>query len=827
MIKKIPGKGIQIDLVGGYRPMRVSPTNPAKYWDEEYRIPLLRCVASNMFPEVKLSSDGKSVLFTAPDRAGQKDLLCKSRPVSKARVPSSELRKLQKVLEKIHSAGGDRTSAIPRDRQEFLRNFRLPDPSELPDCWRISGHLWWKRLHVLWGLDKGDKSTFLPRTDKARANGWDESGVRSSIANRASVAGVVGFPGLSWVPPIMVPDGGSRGRGCLSALLKFLFAILGLLVIAGILMWAFKGCQRTEIGTGEDGRLTAITNAPNVGVRTDAPNVEMRTDAPNVGVRADVDPPRGNPPRATNGEDATTNVAIKVKPPEEAWGVVERPRENNEIITDSPRETPPRTTNGNDSTNGDYSSANVALKVKPHEEVAEDVDSPRDNTEIITDPPAGITYEFKVSDPIVLGETASDSLNVEFSIVPKVDLRGKRFEVSDWTVNDTVEQKGVASRFRPSGGLRRDVPATISATVTVDGKKQNVHPYQWNMTEEPTWQILNTGSSDSDATVDRYELVCCNSSSLRHKVMEWQVCFWSNGEEKQFKTVKQPDGDNGIGVKYDIGFFKGTYVLTITADIEYEYIDGRRKKTKHVEKFPFTHDSSAKGLSKAKYEVIIPNVYFCLAKTDRHGLINGTAFAISDKRLLTNFHVAVGGTPETDVLRKEYKVMGRVTLVNVRGEKHFAMVEDSDRALDVAVLKLCSEAGGETSDKLSGYLHFSTDEVLRSITAATPRDVFAVGYPKGTVCMGPPAFTDGKAEKIKSMNIPVPGAPKFVDVIFHYTNTEHGYSGGPLVDFLTGTVAGVNFGGFVPVDDKNKSAKLATSISEVKSRFPYLVGGYK
>lgn len=178
-----------------------------------------------------------------------------------------------------------------------------------------------------------------------------------------------------------------------------------------------------------------------------------------------------------------------------------------------------------------------------------------------------------------------------------------------------------------------------------------------------------------------------------------------------------------------------------------------------------------------------------------------------------------GGIPESYANSVDYRVVGPLTLTNVKGKTLYAKVESSDRGRDLAVLRLCDEFGGEIEDRLPGYLHLADAELVGSVSDASPRHVFAVGYPKGTVCVGPPAFTDGKAESVFNRSYANNGEVGSFETILNYTNTKCGYSGGPLVDYETGTVIGINFGGLIERDDGHKAGSFATSSNEAVRGF--------
>ncbi|MGN0886215.1 MAG: serine protease [Candidatus Spyradenecus sp.] len=400
---------------------------------------------------------------------------------------------------------------------------------------------------------------------------------------------------------------------------------------------------------------------------------------------------------------------------------------------------------------------------------------------------------------------------VSFQMVPEVALpEGVEAQVRAWSINGRVVPDSESWSFTPENGLRYDRNYTISATVLIDGVVQWVVPYQWNLADEPTWQIVEEGV-ERDGCKVRYRLVCCNASTVTPKVRAWQVSFReasSAATELSFACDQSPLEGNRLAVSWDIGTYKGAYFLELAADLQYTTLRGHTATLTHRELIPFVHASSAEELSRAKYEAVIDNVYFCLATLTDGTLSNGTAFAISNRRLLTNYHVAVGSMPGSYASQTDYTVRPVLELSNGSGLTYHARVVASDRGRDLALLELCDAQGGETDARLPGYLPLATSEALAGISPETPRHVFAVGYPRGTVRMGPPALAEGKTERIERV--------REVETLFSFIGIKPGYSGGPLVDCATGTILGINHSAFVEKSPVHKGADLATAATEVR-----------
>ena len=734
--------GLKFSLQGEYRPLTISPRNARKCWEAEFQF-ALRNIAGDTYPQAVYELEGRDphVEFAKVNQLGM-ELLKRSMPFDRRKPSRSEVRRVQDQIEQIHAMANN--GSIPADRREFFKNFQLPNPLYMPECWRTTGFLR-KRLYIIWGLAKGQKqSTFLPATENSKD--WDDS------QDRVSVGEVIGGSGNS-----------RYSRGSLGSIFRWLIRILAVTALLLLIRSYSRGCT---------------PGGP-------MPIPSQRTGSDKGGKTSDVN--EGNE-----------------QPPNKDRGIVHD-------VTNTPdAPTPiPGQGEGNDK-GGKTSDVNEGNEPPPNKDRG-----------IVHDVIKAQSYLFKVNEPKEISGSNSETAHVEFSVSSVDALHGQDYEVTDWKINNEIKKKGAADIFVPEGGLRYDKTYTITATVTMNGKPQRVEPYQWNTIDSPTWQILEVDSGTNNWR--RYKLVCCNSSVIKPVVKDWEVAFRTGvkNEKADFEVEQRSLDKNIFELDWGIGRYKGAYFLEITASIQYVFHEVTNSTT-HIEVFPFSHDSSADSLTKAKYEVVIPNVYFCLARLQDGSLINGTAFAISEKLLLSNYHVAVGGIPECYANSGDYKVVGPVELTNMKGRIFYAKVERHDRGRDLAILRLCESNGEDSDKKLPGYLHLAENTLVGGINEKAPRHVFAIGYPKGTVCMGPPAFTDGKAEKVFGRNYVYNDRRESYDTILNYTSTKCGYSGGPLVDYQTESVLGVNFGGLVELKEGHKAASLATSAIEVRKVFPNL-----
>ena len=767
--------------------------------------------SKDLFPKAYLTSD--SVIYSA-----NHPRFFSFRPLK--RKPSQEqLDKLQAVIENFHRLSEDIN--IPEDRRICLKNFALPDPYYLPECWLTT--LFPKRLIILWGVTKNNEKAdvFLPKSSVSEC--WDEAdkAQRFNIAdmfvkrdriplgtgykNSEGYSGIYenasraeenfdstasdnpsglseasaplesNFDDTNSAKPSEEEKNSSRLtaflKGCLLPLALFLLLIL--LILMGIRSCSDSNSYNKEkdINHGKivnpsgpsdkdpEENTPKVPNNPNSPSDDDSFGDTNTPDAPNDSPGSDAVPPRGkdDSPNRDNGNGNSNN------PPE-----AKIPKEK-------------------------------------------------------TSPPNPYQIEEKKFKVILVEEIPSSdetSAQTKFQIKSVEDLDENSFEVRDWQINGKISLSGDYKIFSPKEPLRYDSVYVINASVFIKGKQQTVEPFQWNCVDPPTWQIFPVEKKAKE-NGKTYSLKCCNSSLVDPDVKKWEISFHDNEKDLVFPIMTNIASKTEIEIKRNIGFYEGAYFMEITANIDYSVRKkaGVIKQDKHTETIPFSHDSSGEALERAKYEAAIPNIYFCLNRQDDGNSYNGTAFAISEKYLLSNYHVAVG---DVEVCDHKYNVVGPLQLSNGNGKIYYAKVISSDRKRDLALLRLCDQDENEIEERLPGYLHLGLPEASSNERLSQKIRVFAIGYPAGTTRMGPPAFTDGRTEKILINPTNRPAIiPENVPVIINYTRIRQGFSGGPLIDFATGEVIGVNYG-FMSSDVTTflEGASLAIPVSEVYKAFP-------
>ena len=415
-------------------------------------------------------------------------------------------------------------------------------------------------------------------------------------------------------------------------------------------------------------------------------------------------------------------------------------------------------------------------------------------------------YKFQVK---IESETDNgDDASVVFGVKPDSSSEGVAYVVSSWSINRISQPDSKSQSFSTKLSYTRRYE--ISAVVTVDGKEQEVLPFQWDSAVEPVWMIRSVGNNDRE-----YQVLCTNSSNTHYRVVNWYMPEFHDEKGKDISNAFTSSTPVTIDYKKARYEWKqehiGEYVMTLKADVEYTPSrPGRKAKVVQVQNsFVMINGSPLNALITGKQMLAKKSIYHCLTvlktfdgNAANSALGSGTAFAISNKMLLTNYHVAVGSLPGHEGPRYEVDQTKPLVLTN-ETDRFYAKVIAFDRDSDIALLELCDKDGGETDEKLPAFLLLSDD------APRVEARVFSAGYPEGTTRVGEPVFVEGKIENVKENG---------GEVISQFSNRNPGYSGGPLI-YLDedNTVVGINTA-LRPAADSNE-ARGATSALEIKKKF--------
>lgn len=170
--------GYQVMLAGPDCMLR-SGTNP--YWHIDFAnlirgVNGARTVDEAIFPTSLPEPGGTAVTYVLTDTEGN-EVLKKSISLRDKAIPSRCLKKLQAAIDQMHTWADD--PRVPMEKREFCRRFRLPDPKKDPDAYRMSGGMFSRKLHVLWGYEKDGSKAFLPKSRISEK--WDDAASREDI----------------------------------------------------------------------------------------------------------------------------------------------------------------------------------------------------------------------------------------------------------------------------------------------------------------------------------------------------------------------------------------------------------------------------------------------------------------------------------------------------------------------------------------------------------------------------------------------------------------------------------------------------------------------
>ena len=786
-------EGITIDQGDG----RALISGNCFYWDAQWANIVLShlhgfCPSAKFKPNPKYK-EAFETIFSKVTRSGEICGHTKAINDKKVKIPKKDLEAFIDSIDKLHKMSMDKN--VGPDTAEFLHNFQIPNPNVMSSAWRVSMGIK-RNLIVLWGYGANQSgSTILPLTPTS-AN-WPDAKSRKDIREL--------FSGYTTVF--------KYNFGKIFAILGAILAILAL--VAAVLL---NRPDSTDDGSNPENtsdikEVTTVEEQPDM--PSDEGNNENGITSPDTdgtsngngnpstkGV-APIEPTDGNNPSESNGDNIgpkSGSTPNRTNP--KCSSCLDDPSKECPVCTGnkkSEESTNEGITSGGETPAGDENPVgdeNPAGDENPVEETPPAEPSPCPNCDSAlgkdgTCPKCDainvneFTFKVNISQEKDNGSTA----NVVFKAEPVVDLKGKDFVVHSWTINGEQKQVDKKSKSTLIYELSYDKRYEINANVTVGGKEQRVIPYQWNSVDNPVWTIIRNKD-------DEYQVICSNSSRVKFEVKKWE---YPKFYDQNYKDISSKFTNHDLEitkpnkVKFSWGQdYVGIYFLEVVATIKDKTNPKKVKEFNVKTKFPYLNGSNSKDLLLSKINNAKEKVYHC-SVTNKDG--NGTAFAVSDKYLLTNHHVVA---PEGD----SNMVKDLLLLSN---EKHvyYARVIRSDEENDLALLEICDKNGNAIETKLPSYFIVSNQKPSKDMR------VFSLGYPEGTTRFGEPDFTEGKIKGEKNGNIE------------HFSENRPGYSGGPLVvldkEFA---IVGVNKSGIVSENEYLQGINFATSVKKVIELFP-------
>ena len=214
--------GIAVDATDG-EPLR---SGNYLYWDAQFQ-QIAQADLGRFCPEVTYvpgTEDGVGfVAVFRQNSLGMGELCRLSRPISdrRAKFQEEDLDGFIDALDALHRKAEERN--VVGDSARFIREFRVPDPREMPEAWRVSagrpGH-----LLVLWGFAGSPASAVLPLTETSKD--WPDADRRVDLRNAMARA----LEKRSEKPR-------AKGRA----------GLLLLLLLATAAVWFARGCDRPAV----------------------------------------------------------------------------------------------------------------------------------------------------------------------------------------------------------------------------------------------------------------------------------------------------------------------------------------------------------------------------------------------------------------------------------------------------------------------------------------------------------------------------------------------------------------------------------------------------
>ncbi len=851
--------GFRVKFDDGCSPLNIKNNRNARYWDIKYQF---KNLVDETFPQATPQNDANDTLeaieFSSINSYGS-EVLKKSKSISQTKVPRSEVEHMQKQIESLHAFAENPN--IPEDRRLFFRNFRLPDPNQMPYAWRISGILR-KRLHILWGIGatpNGD-GTFLPKTSISEksptdvSKNWSDNHLRYRIEDMLHSS-----------------SGGSRiSKGSLTSFAYILFIILlACLFFVGAkygIPWVQQNFSspvtiispddKDQNTSGDNNSKKDDNNGQNIsggddskkddnnGQNISGDNNSKKDDnnGQNISGGDDSKKDDNNGQNISGGDDSKKddNNGQNISGGDDSkkddnngqntsGGDDSKKDDNNGQNTSSGDDSKKDDNNGQNTSSGDDSKKddnngqnissgddskkddNNGQNISSGDDSKKDDGNGQDTSggDNVKKPyfpkkpeKKDVDYTFSIKADIV--ENNGDIANVKFYVSPDSSIGEKSYKISNWKVNQqNLARTGDTFTHKLSYRKRY----IITADVSINGKPQKVSPYQWNSIDVPVWMITKVGDNDKE-----YQLICTNASNVKYSVKRWEKPVFYDGNydklEKFTLTKHNINGNNKIEIDWSQEHV-GEYFMELVATVEYS-VPWQKNSTTQVirELFILNNGSSDKAILTKKFDFAKSRTYCCIARLEDGNLITGTAFAINEKFLVTNHHVAVGGPmPELYGTKDNSLFVDKkqpLFLVN-QENKFFAKVIYTCRDTDITLLRICDSNLQETDRVLPYFFSISATDSVK-----IGREVMSLGYPAGSGNpeSNPPRFVYSKIENI-------------IDGIHvgHYSGTRPGYSGGPLVDLENlSFVLGVNRAG-IKEQTGYKGINLATHIKVVQQNF--------
>jgi hypothetical protein len=219
MLKSIPRQGIELTL-GDVQLIRAFQQG-GNYWELDAQKLIRSTRLGRFLPRVETAESaapapggpaGGAALFQLV--RGGKEVVSASTWRAAGDIPPREVAALQEAVGDLGRLAAD--PACDPSKKKLLEAFKLPDPVAMPECYRVYGPFWNRRLAVLWGFERKEGDSVDPQAVSERLSQRIDSGYRTKRILAAVIALAILLAllvGGYWLANRLLSDGRPDANG--------------------------------------------------------------------------------------------------------------------------------------------------------------------------------------------------------------------------------------------------------------------------------------------------------------------------------------------------------------------------------------------------------------------------------------------------------------------------------------------------------------------------------------------------------------------------------------------------------------------------------------
>ena len=158
-----PTKEGLLARAGDYEPLRAF-SQGGFYWDRVPQQLIRESGLAEFLPPVEVEKDDRGKYGRFHLEQGRRELLTRSKPLGRRRIPPDQLRRLHQAIEGFNQRAAE--PGAQQQNRELIQRFRLPNLALEPELYRLAGPWWNRRLQILWGCER-TRDLSLPLTTAA------------------------------------------------------------------------------------------------------------------------------------------------------------------------------------------------------------------------------------------------------------------------------------------------------------------------------------------------------------------------------------------------------------------------------------------------------------------------------------------------------------------------------------------------------------------------------------------------------------------------------------------------------------------------------------